>query len=405
MSQLKNYMIVTSAYWSFMLTDGVLRMLTLLYFHQQGYSPSTLAFLFLFYEFFGIITNLLGGRLAYYFGLKSTLVSGLLLQVFAIIMLSLLQSHWQASIAVPYVMACQALSGIAKDLTKMSSKTAIKYLIPEDKSSMLFKWVAILTGSKNAIKGCGFFIGGLLLQTLGFQIALQSMAALIAIAFSLSIYLLPKEIGKAKSKNKLSGIFDQNQNIKLLSAARIFLFGARDIWFVVAIPVYLTSTFNWSFTEVGSFMAIWVIMYGFIQAISPTLLHFRNKKNKPCGRTAFELASLLCICMTIIATCFITHFMVTTAIVIGLYLFGAIFAVNSSVHSFLILDYADNDKAVVNVGFYYMANAMGRLIGTLLSGLLYQAGGISYCLVGSVLFLACSAAISLKLPQRKQALL
>ncbi len=398
MNHLKNYAVVTGAYWSFMLTDGALRMLTLLYFHELGYSPVSLAFLFLFYEIFGIITNLLGGWLAHRFGLKSTLIYGLGLQVIALLTLSLMQNDWRPGLAVPFVMGVQALSGIAKDLTKMSSKTAIKFLIPEDQNSTLFKWVAILTGSKNTIKGIGFFVGGFLLQTLGFQESLWSMAGLISLAFTASIFSLPKEMGKAKTTSKLSGIWKQNRPIKVLSAARLFLFGARDIWFVVAIPVFLASAFGWSFTEVGSFMAIWVIGYGIAQAVAPALLHLRNRGQAPGRKMVLELAFSLFLCMAVIATLFSYGIGGRYLIIIGLYLFGFIFAINSSVHSFLVLDYADGDKASVNVGFYYMANAGGRLVGTLLSGLLYQVGGVSSCLIGSATFLLLSSLISFKLP-------
>ena len=432
--QVKNYAIVTAAYWSFMLTDGALRMLTLLYFHHLGYSAVTLAFLFLFYEFFGIVTNLFGGWLAHRFGLKSTLISGLILQVGAIFMLSMLSESWQVMYAIPYVMAAQALSGIAKDLTKMSSKTAIKYLIPTDKPTdeptddsisaentqrqKLFKWVAILTGSKNAIKGAGFFVGGFLLATLGFQQALWSMAGLIALVLIGSLALLSGDIGQAKVKSKLKGVLDQNPAIKILSAARVFLFGARDIWFVVAIPIFLTTAFEWDYSTVGAFMAVWVIVYGFVQAIAPALFHFREKGHAPTGRTATKLALLLFGSMLAIVICFLLQLELKLTITIGLYVFGAIFAINSSVHSFLVLDYADGDKAAVNVGFYYMANAAGRLVGTLLSGTLYHVGtlmaakenatgaasnaaygGVSYCLMGAALFLLLSTVICTRLPK------
>jgi predicted MFS family arabinose efflux permease len=399
MNPLRNYAIVTGAYWSFMLTDGALRMLTLLYFHKLGYSSVTLAFLFLFYEFFGMVTNLFGGWLAHRNGLKSTLVYGLALQVVALLGLSWMQEDWSAMVAVPFVMGVQALSGIAKDLTKMSSKTAVKFLVPKEKSASLFKWVSILTGSKNAIKGGGFFVGGLLLQRFGFQQALWVLAAGVLLAFLAARFFLPREIGKAKSAgNKLSGIFEQNREIKILSAARLFLFGARDIWFVVAIPIFLTTAFGWSFSEVGGFMAVWVMLYGGVQSVAPAVLKKRNRGCAPGGKMAWELTASLFACMTVIAGLFYVGVALEWVVVVGLYLFGALFALNSSVHSFLVLDYADADKAAVNVGFYYMANAGGRLLGTLLSGLLYQFGGVGMCLAGSAVFLGCSMLISFRLP-------
>lgn len=382
-----------------MLTDGALRMLVLLYFHELGYSPITLAFLFLFYEFFGIVTNLFGGWIAHRFGLKSTLVWGLAIQPLALIGLTFLDKSWGPHIAIPFVMAIQALSGISKDLTKMSSKTAVKFLVPEDKSSSLFKWVAVLTGSKNAIKGAGFFVGGFLLQLFGFSSALWSLAILIVLALTCSLLFLPKEIGTAKSKSKLKGLFQQKSEIKILSAARVFLFGARDIWFVVAIPVYFTTAFAWNFTQVGTFMAFWVIGYGFVQAVAPALLKIFTKGKAPGGRAALTISGILTLSMASIATLFTLQIVPKITIIAGLLLFGAIFALNSSVHSFLVLHYADNDKAAVNVGFYYMANAIGRLLGTLLSGVLFQYGGVKWALIGSAIFLLFTTLITNVLPK------
>ncbi len=401
MNQLRSYGIVTGAYWSFMLTDGALRMLVLLYFHNLGYSPVTLAFLFLFYEFFGIVTNLFGGWIAHHFGLKSTLISGLALQPLALIGLSFIDNSWPPSLAIPFVMAIQALSGISKDLTKMSSKTAVKFLVPEDKSSSLFKWVAVLTGSKNAVKGAGFFAGGFLLQQFGFDQALWILSGIIFIALFSSLFFLPSEIGKAKTKSKLKGLLKQNREIKILSAARVFLFGARDIWFVVAIPVYFSTTFGWDFAQVGTFMACWVIGYGIVQAAAPVVLKLFTGGKIPSGRVAFIISFALTVVMTTIVLLFSMGVSPELTIVGGLLLFGVVFALNSCVHSFLVLDYADGEKAAVNVGFYYMANAVGRLLGTLLSGLLFQAGGVLWTLIGSALFLGLTSGITLFLPKEK----
>lgn len=400
MNSMRSYAIVTGAYWSFMLTDGALRMLVLLYFHELGYSPVTLAFLFLFYEFFGIVTNLFGGFLAHRFGLKFTLVAGLSIQPLALIGLTFLEQSWAPAIAIPFVMFIQALSGISKDLTKMSSKTAVKFLVPADQSSSLFKWVAILTGSKNAIKGAGFFFGGLLLQLFGFDNALWILSGVIFLALFTSLLFLPKEIGSAKSKNKLAGLFDQKREIKILSAARVFLFGARDIWFVVAVPVFFATVFGWNFSTVGGFMALWVIGYGIIQAAAPALLKRWTHGKAPEEKSAFVISLLLTLVMLSIATLFTLNVVQQIVIVGGLFLFGVVFALNSSVHSFLILEYSDGDKAAVNVGFYYMANAVGRLVGTLCSGLLFQYGGITWALWGSALFLFVTTVITRMLKQK-----
>ena len=382
MNSIRNYSIVTLAYWSFMLSDGALRMLTLLYFHNRGYSSIQLASLFLLYEFFGIISNLFGGWLGQRYGLKKTLVYGLLLQVVALTALSFINPSWTLSFSVLYVMLTQAVSGTAKDLTKMSSKTAIKFLVPKDEDNKLFKWTAVLTGSKNAVKGAGFFFGGFLLQSLGFSQALQAMAGIIFIIFLFSIFSLPTEIGKSKVKMPFKGIFQQKSEIKILSAARTFLFAARDIWFVIAIPVFMNSVLGWSFTQTGTFMAIWVIVYGIVQASAPKIL--RSKVKTPDAETAFKLILLLSLSMLALCIAEYLQFQLKYSLLIGLYLFGAIFALNSSVHSFLILDYSDHDKAAVNVGFYYMANAVGRLLGTVLSGYLYQLHGLRAALWGAL---------------------
>jgi len=397
MNKLKSYGIVTGSYWAFMLTDGALRMLVLLYFNKQGYSPVTLAFLFLFYEIFGIITNLMGGWLAQTKGLKFTLILGLSVQPIALIALSFMDNRWSPLLAIPYVMIIQAVSGISKDLTKMSSKTAVKFLVPSDKSSSLFKWVSLLTGSKNTIKGLGFFVGGLLLQNVGFRYGLWILAAVILLVLTLSLTSLPDNIGETKSKISFKKLFDISGSLKLLSGARVFLFASRDIWFVVALPVYFSMYFGWSHTQVGGFMALWVIGYGIIQGFAPVLLKLWTKGKAPTGIAATNVSKLLALIMIIIALLFAFDLQPAYSITFGLIIFGMVFAVNSSVHSFLVLDYAHRDKAAVNVGFYYMANATGRLIGTLMSGLLFQFGGILWALIGSALFLLISYVITRKL--------
>jgi MFS family permease len=400
MSALRSYALVTVAYWAFTLTDGALRMLVLLHFHGLGYSPVELAFLFLFYEFFGVVTNLLGGWIAARMGLKVTLFSGLLLQIAALGMLSLVVPGWPKLLSVAYVMAAQALSGIAKDLTKMSSKSSIKVLVPEEAKSSLFKWVAILTGSKNALKGAGFFLGGLLLSMVGFRGSLWGMAGALALVLFGAVASLPSDMGKAKSKSKLSTLFSRTREINVLSAARFFLFGARDIWFVVGVPVFLSVRLGWGFTEVGAFLAVWVVGYGAIQSIAPVLIRRWTGGHAPQGRSALVLAIALAAISGAMAVGILSGLSPEAMLIGGLALFGAVFAVNSSVHSYLILAYSDGDRVAMNVGFYYMANAGGRLVGTLLSGALYQLAGIAGCLFGTVAFAVVTAAISALLPEK-----
>ena len=400
MKKIGSFGVVTGSYWAFMLSDGALRMLVLLYFNNLGYSPVTLAFLFLFYELFGIITNLLGGWLAQSKGLKFTLITGLAIQPIALFTLSFMNETWSSTLAIPFVMIVQALSGIAKDLTKMSSKTAVKFLVPKDQSSKLFKWVSVLTGSKNAIKGFGFFVGGFLLQTTGFKCGLWILSGIILLVLAISIKSLPENIGETKSNIKFKKLFDIGDSLKILSGARVFLFASRDIWFVVALPVYFSIYLGWSHSFIGGFMALWVIGYGLIQGLAPSILKYWTKRDAPTGRMATHVSFVLAIVMVIIVVLFGFDISTRYVVTIGLIIFGIVFALNSSVHSFLVLDYVHGDKAATNVGFYYMANATGRLMGTLLSGVLFQFGGIMLALIGSGIFLIINFIITKKLKNR-----
>jgi len=407
--QVKQYLVITGNYWAFTLTDGALRMLVVLYFHQLGYSPLNIALLFLFYEIFGVITNLVGGWLGARLGLNKTMNIGLALQIFALSMLAVPTEM----LTIFYVMTAQALSGIAKDLNKMSAKSAIKLLVPKGDDGSLYRWVALLTGSKNTLKGVGFFMGGVLLTLLGFTGAIILMASLLAVVWVFSLIALKDDLGKAKNKPKFNDIFSKSPSVNILSAARMFLFGARDVWFVVALPVFLAVNFNWSHWWVGSFMASWIIGYGIVQSIAPRITGnsaknttekapqkvISKKQGKvPTGRTAFLWASYLTLIPAAIALALHYDFYIQTSLIIGLLLFGGIFAINSSLHSYLIVSYASSEGVSLDVGFYYMANAMGRLIGTLLSGWVYQAYGLESCLWISALFLAITTLISTKLP-------
>lgn len=365
-----------------------------LHFHQLGYSPLEIALLFLFYEFFGVVTNLLGGWLGARIGLNRTMNIGLGLQVVALGLLLVPA----AMLTVPSVMLAQALSGIAKDLNKMSAKSSVKQLVPAGAEGRLYKWVAILTGSKNALKGAGFFLGGALLSLLGFQLAVLAMAVVLGLVWLLSLVFLKQDLGKAKNKPKFGQIFSKSRAVNYLSAARMFLFGARDVWFVVALPVYLASTLGWDHWSVGGFLALWVIGYGIIQSVAPYLTGKRSGR-LPGGREAFLWASGLVFLPVIIAVSQTYNIYPQTVLLAGLLVFGGIFAINSSLHSYLIVSYAREDGASMDVGFYYMANAMGRLIGTLLSGYLFQAAGLGACLWFSALFLVIAAVISLLLPR------
>ncbi|MEX1032888.1 MAG: organoarsenical effux MFS transporter ArsJ [Cellvibrionaceae bacterium] len=398
--EIRQYLVVTGNYWAFTLTDGALRMLVVLHFHGLGYSPLDIALLFLFYEIFGVITNLVGGWLGAHLGLNRTMNIGLALQVIALSMLLVPA----AMLTVPWVMAAQALSGIAKDLNKMSAKSSIKLLVPADAQGTLYKWVAILTGSKNALKGAGFFLGGVLLMWLGFAGAVGAMAVALALVWLSSLVLLKKDLGKAKNKPKFRDIFSKSRAINILSAARMLLFGARDVWFVVALPVFLSQTLNWNHSQTGGFLALWVIGYGAVQAIAPRITNSgRAGESVPDGRAATLWAASLTILPVLIALGLGAGMNPALILIGGLLLFGVLFAINSSLHSYLIVSYAGRDGVSLDVGFYYMANAMGRLIGTVLSGWVFQlagrgTAGLSACLWISSAMLVVTIFISLGLP-------
>ncbi|PCK33033.1 organoarsenical effux MFS transporter ArsJ [Pseudoalteromonas piscicida] len=389
---IKQYLVVTGNYWAFTLTDGALRMLVVLHFHALGYSPLNIAMLFLFYEIFGVVTNLVGGFLGARLGLNKTMNIGLAIQIIALLMLAV-PAEW---LTVVYVMIAQALSGIAKDLNKMSAKSSIKMLVASGQEGTLFKWVAVLTGSKNALKGVGFFLGGLLLTWLSFKGAMLLMSGVLALVWCYSLYALKNDLGKAKHKPKFTDIFSKSRSINILSAARLFLFGARDVWFVVALPVFLSQAFAWDHWTVGGFLALWVIGYGIVQSMAPKLVQFKEHAS-PAVETV-KWASLLALVTLGIALSLFFSWEVKTLLIVGLMTFGVLFAINSSLHSYLIVSMADADGVSLDVGFYYMANAMGRLIGTVLSGWIFQLYGLAACLAISFVFITLAGLISSKLP-------
>ncbi|MCK9214288.1 MAG: organoarsenical effux MFS transporter ArsJ [Rhodoferax sp.] len=400
----RNYAIVTAAYWGFTLTDGALRMLVLLHFYRLGYSPFTLAFLFLLYEAAGVLANLVGGWLATRYGITRMLTVGLVTQIIGFTLLSQLDPGWSAAMSVAWVVLAQGICGVAKDLTKTASKSAIKVTAAEAKeqgASQLFQWVAWFTGSKNAMKGVGFFLGGLLLQALGFQHALWAMAALLALVLVGVVTSLPQMMGKSRASKSAKELFAKNAGINALAAARVVLFGARDVWFVVGVPVFLYSQ-GWTFTMVGGFLAAWTIGYGLVQAMAPQLV-----KRSPDGlSTEVPAARLWSALLTLVPIALAAAVALQVpqlqwVVVGGLGLFGFAFAVNSSIHSYLILAYAGSEKAAEDVGFYYAANALGRFGGTLLSGLLYQWGGLLYALTGSAVMLLICWLVTLTLPVTK----
>ena len=399
---LSAYFAVTAAYWAFMLTDGALRMLVLLYFHTLGFSPVQLAYLFVLYEVAGMLTNLSAGWIAARFGLTSTLYAGLGLQVVALIALAQLDPGWAAGLSVVFVMVVQGASGVAKDLAKMSSKSAVKLLAPTEGGG-LFRWVALLTGSKNAVKGLGFLLGAALLATVGFVWAVLAMAAVLAGILVFVLLAMPPGLPKGRKGAKFSEVFSKSANVNWLSAARVFLFGARDVWFVVGVPVYFYAVLSdgtedanrAAFFMIGTFMALWIILYGAVQASAPRLLRASARSEAELIGAARGWAWALAVLPAVLSVAALLspapQTWLTVALTAGLLVFGAIFAVNSALHSYLILAFTRAERVTMDVGFYYMANAGGRLLGTVLSGLTYQAGGLALMLGTAALMVAVSA--------------
>ncbi len=401
-SGLRAYAAVTASYWAFMLTDGALRMLVLLHFHTLGFSPVQLAYLFVLYEVAGMATNLSAGWIAARFGLTATLYAGLGLQVAALVALAQLDPNWQIAASVAFVMAVQGLSGVAKDLAKMASKSAVKLLAPKEGDG-LFRWVAVLTGSKNAVKGVGFLLGAGLLAVAGFTWATLGMAAVLAVILAAVLVSMPPGLPRGRKGAKFSEVFSKSANINWLSAARVFLFGARDVWFVVGIPVYFYAVFSdgseagnrAAFFLIGTFMAVWIIFYGAVQASAPRLLKAASRSEGELIAAARTWAAMLAVLPAVLAVAVLAAGQpapwLTVVLVVGLLVFGGLFAVNSSLHSYLILAFSKDERVTMDVGFYYMANAGGRLMGTVLSGLTYQLGGVAACLGTAAVMVALSA--------------
>ncbi|MFL4470547.1 organoarsenical effux MFS transporter ArsJ [Tateyamaria armeniaca] len=394
------YIAVTATYWAFMLTDGALRMLVLLHFNSLGFSPVQLAYLFVLYEIAGVITNLSAGWIAARFGLTSTLYAGLGLQVVALIALAQLDPAWSVAASVVFVMCVQGLSGVAKDLAKMSSKSAVKLLAPEGDG--LFRWVALLTGSKNAVKGFGFLLGAGALALFGFVPSVLGMAVMLGVILLVVVMRMPPGLPVGRKGAKFIEVISKNTRINWLSLARVFLFGARDVWFVVGIPIYFYSVLSdgtpegqrAAFFMIGTFMALWVILYGAVQARAPAILRSAGRSEADLAAAArFWVATLFFVPAGLAIAAFLAGaptLWLTGAVVIGLLIFGVLFALNSSLHSYLILAFTSADRVTMDVGFYYMANAAGRLIGTVLSGLTYQIGGLPLCLGTAAVMIALS---------------
>ena len=377
-------------------------MIVLLHFFHLGYSPFILALLFLLYEFVGIFSNLTGGWLTSKFGIKRIILFGFSLQIIGILSLSFVDNSWNLFLSLIWIIVFQGICGIAKDLTKTASKSAIKVSSETDSKGNLFKLVSWFTGSKNSIKGIGFFLGGFLIQLMDFKLALWFLLLLLLLGFIIISFFIPKTFGIFKPSKRITELLSKSSPINFLSLSRVFMFGSRDIWFVVGLPVFLYSQ-NWSFWMVGSFLAIWTIGYGLIQGLTPLIINRSSDGiSKEVMASKFWVFILTIISGILFVELFFNFLNIEKLILITAFLiiFGIVFAINSSLHSYLILAFSSSSKTTEDIGFYYAANAVGRFFGTLLSGLLYQFGSIELCLFGTFIFLVVCLFFTMYLPNK-----
>lgn len=441
----------------FTITDGAIRIIVLLYANQIGLSPLDIAVLFTLYELMGVVTNLFGGVFASRFGLKASMFLSLFLQLLGLVLVVLVEpifgdlEHLAMKLpsnltclastrtvieegnmgkraeVIVYITFCQALSGVAKDFMKISCKTIPKLVTKKDadEESSLFKLYSIVTGLKNSFKGFGFIFGALLTNFLGFEIAVYVLVGIVVVIVPAVVWGIDKDAGKAREFPGFNlKIFKKPWNINVLSLARFFLFGSRDVWFEVAAPLFFRNIIGWTEFEVGLFIGGYVIVYGYFQTATAKIY---KAKNKDAKKTSWRPSCLrgvppvqhiggwaVACAAEILLLGIVLHFLyqeyigqecaaqygaaIAGVLIVGFYAFGVIFAVNSAIHSYFIGLFSGGDKASMDIGFYYMANAMGRLVGTILSGYVYEVTrdefGLSICLWVSSLFMALAAVTS-----------
>ncbi|KAK9829657.1 hypothetical protein WJX72_007147 [[Myrmecia] bisecta] len=406
------FAIISLAYILFTTTDGAVRMIVLLHAYQQGFTALALAGIFSGYELAGVVVNLLAGVAGARWGIKATLLGGLSFQMVALGMLLGWQTSWGQAQAIVYISVSQVLNGVAKDLTKLGGKTVTKLVTPDEKQQALFKLVAWITGFKNSFKGLGYLLGAVLL-TVNYYLSIGIMMGLICAALPFAVSGLSWQLGRSERKNvTLRAVFRMNYNVNMLSAARFFLFASRDLWFEVTLPYFLRSPasgIGWGRVLVGLYLAIWIILYGQVQSWSPKFLLKPLGQSPPNKWAAVLWAAVLVACPAAMTGVLfgsnvfgygVAKGTAVAVMTVILYLFCLVFAVNSAVHSYLIVRYAEGNKVAMNVGFYYMANAGGRLVGTLLSGILYTyvgdsiVQGFGACFAVSVAFVVISAVLA-----------
>lgn len=385
---------IGSAYSILTLSDGALRMLVLFHYYTLGYNALDLAIVFMLYELFGVIINLIGGQLANRVGLLNSMRIGIGLQIITLIALAIpdiIPAPW-------YVMLFQGFAGIAKDITKISAKSAIT-TISQHTSHGLFRIIAAVTGAKNTLKGVGFFVGGLLLVSFDMRTALIVLAVCVGVGMLLT--LIVKSAFPAAKTKSIRGLLSPLSTVNRLAAARVFLFGARDVWQAIALPLFVATAPNWGFWQSGSVMALYTIGYGFVQALTPRIL---ASSRTPDGRLTAMIAFIPALICVGGAWGAMASELAVESVLIVVLIFSVAFAVNSAVHSFLIAAYAEEGAVSLDIGLYYSANSLGRLFGTLASGWCYLEWGIIGAMIGAGAMFVPAALLAWPLPAPQKSL-
>jgi hypothetical protein len=91
-------------------------------------------------------------------------------------------------------------------------------------------------------------------------------------------------------------LFAKSCAINLMAATRILMFGLRDVWFVVGLPVFLYAE-GWRYMQVAGFLAAWTIGYCLAQALAPNVIRrspmaYRTRCRKHASGAPFSLPFL-----------------------------------------------------------------------------------------------------------------
>jgi MFS family permease len=406
---IKPFVVISASYLLFTVTDGGIRTIVLFNAFQRKFSAFEVSIMFVLYELAGTFTNFLAGIAGARWGLKATMLAGLFLQLGGIGMLFGWSEKFTKEQAIIFVTIAQMLSGISKDLVKLGGKAVTKLVTPDSKQGVLYKRVSMITGLKNSLKGVGYFLGGALVQWSYFG-ALGVMMGIVLLAIPWPALGLESGLGRTRRENiTWRSVFKKNHNIQALSAARFFLFASRDAWFDVPLPFYLRSKegFGWERAAAAALLGAWIILYGQVQSWTPQLVA-KPLKQFPANKYHAALWAGINAVIPLVLGCFLQFSDIFRAhdvrammpiLLVGVFVFAIIFAINSSIHSYLAVKYSEGDKIAVDIGFYYMSNSAGRLFGTLVGGALFEfvgnyTNGFAACFWFSLCLTVVAAAIT-----------